>query len=134
MKGIDTNVLVRYIVQDDPKQSQLASHFLEKEHAKEASIFINGIILCELVWVLETAYNYPKLDIAEVLEKILKTSHFFIYQPEILWKSLRNYRNDSLDFADSYIAHLNAANECEYTATFDKKAARLPLFKLPPLN
>jgi predicted nucleic-acid-binding protein len=129
MKGIDTNVLARYIVQDDPTQSLLATHFIEKEATKDGAIFITGIILCELVWVLETAYAYAKQDVGMVLEKILKTSQFFIYQSEILWQSLRNYQKDSMDFADSYIAHLNAAHDCEYTVSFDKKATRLSLFK-----
>ncbi len=130
MKGIDTNVLVRYIVQDDPAQSLKATHFIEKTCSEERSVFISGIVLCELVWVLESAYEYPKKLIADVLETVLMTCQFCIFQPEILWNSLQAYRNQNIDFADSYIAHLNAANECEYTITFDKKAARLKFFKL----
>ena len=132
MKGVDTNVLVRYIVQDEPKQSQQAAHFVEVIGLEENSIFISAIILCELVWVLERAYDYSKIDIANVIEKILRTRQFYIYQPEILWNALHDYRSENCDFADSYIAHLNHSNGCEYTVTFDKKAARLKYFK--PLN
>lgn len=129
-KGIDTNVLVRYIVQDDPEQSKQATQFIQSTTSSEESlIFITGIVLCELVWVLETAYEYPKENIIQVLEKILKTRQFCIYQTEILWSCLHDYQHLNIDFADSYIAHLNAANECEYTVTFDKKAARLKYFK-----
>lgn len=130
MIGIDTNVLVRYIVQDDPKQSHHANTFIQAHSAEENQIFISGIILCELVWVLETAYGYPRKSIANVLEKILKVRQFSIYQAEILWLSLREYQHENVDFADSYIAHLNNVNECKYTVTFDKKAARLKYFKL----
>jgi len=130
MKGIDTNVLIRYIVQDDPEQSQQATHFIEKTASSEESpIFITGIVLCELVWVLEAAYEYSKENILKVLEKILRTRQFCIYQPEILWNCLHDYQQLNIDFSDSYIAHLNASNECEYTVTFDKKATRLKYFK-----
>jgi predicted nucleic-acid-binding protein len=129
-KGIDTNVLVRYITQDDPEQSRQATQFIEKtSSSEESSIFITGIVLCELVWVLETAYKYHKENIAKVLEKILRTRQFCVYQPEILWNCLHDYQHINIDFADSYIGHLNASNECEYTVTFDKKATRLKCFK-----
>lgn len=129
MKGIDTNVLVRYIVQDDLQQSQQASHFIASECSVEVPGFINVIVLCECVWVFETAYNYPKQTIAKVIEKILRIRQFCIQQPEIVWKALYGYQNEGADFADHCIANLNAQNGCEYTATFDKKAARLKHFK-----
>jgi predicted nucleic-acid-binding protein len=130
MKGIDTNVLIRYIVQDDPEQSRQATQFIEKTiYSEESAIFITGIVLCELVWVLETAYQYPKESIVKVLERILRTRQFCIYQPELLWSCLNDYQHINVDFADGYIAHLNAANDCEYTVTFDRKATRLKHFK-----
>lgn len=129
MIGLDTNILVRYLVQDDPGQSKLATNFIEK-CSEENPAFISGIVLCELIWVLETAYDYPKKNIADVLEKILKTRQFKIHHPETLWQALRDYRHETIDFSDSYIAHLNFVNECDYTITFDKKAARLKYFKL----
>lgn len=129
MKGVDATVLVRYIVQDDPKQSHHATQFIEKVCSEENPAFINGIVLCELVEILETVYEYPKANIADVLEKILRTRQFYIYQPEILWNSLRDYRDADITFTNCYIAHLNNANECEYTATFDEKAAQLKHLK-----
>ena|SRR5579872_4643705 len=129
MKGIDTNVLVRYIVQDDPEQSRQASQFIEAACSEENTIFITGIILCELVWILETVYDYSRQEIALVLEKILTVRQFHIFQPDILRKSLHDYQHLKVDFSDSYIAHLNIDNECEYTVTFDKKATRLKHFK-----
>jgi len=128
--GIDTNVIVRYIVQDDPEQSAIATQFIDNLCKDDNVIFISGMMLCELVWVLESTYNYPKESIAEVLEKILRTREFHIHQPEILWNAYHDYKKMNIDFSDSYIAHLNAANECEYTVTFDKKATRLSAFKL----
>src|SRR5437016_6247311 len=128
MRGIDTNVLVRYIVQDDPVQSAKATNFIENKDAEE--ILISGIILCEMVWVLESAYTYSRVSIIKVIEQILKTRQFFLHEPDILWQSWQSYKNDGADFADHYIAHLNHNNHCEYTATFDKKAGRLKYCKL----
>ena len=83
-----------------------------------------------MVWVLETAYDYPKKQIADVLEKILRTRQFHICQHEILWKALRDYKNGSADFADSVIGHSNIHNGSKTTLTFDKKAAKLSSFDL----
>jgi predicted nucleic-acid-binding protein len=132
MIGIDTNVLVRYIIQDDPKQSKEATNFIEKKCSEDSSLFISAIILCELVWVLESAYGYQREAIAQVLEQILKTRQFRLDEPEILWQSLHGYRNEGADFSDNYIAHLNKQRDCEYTITFDKGASKLHHFKLLP--
>ena len=110
MKGIDTNVLVRYIVQDDPKQSATATKFFEQNETDE-SISIVGIVLCELVWVLESAYGYPRESIVQVLEQILKTKQFHIPDADIIWQSLSGYKNDGADFADHYLSHLNHNND-----------------------
>lgn len=129
MKGIDTNVLVRYILQDDIEQGKKATKFIESECSVESPGFINSIVLCELVWVLETAYQYPKQDIANVIEKILKIKQFFIHESEIIWQTLYSYKNSKADFADNYIGKLNTYHGCKYTVTFDKKAVRLENFK-----
>lgn len=125
MKGIDTNVLIRYLVQDDKEQSQLATQFIENEPL----IFINGMVLCELVWVLETAYEYNKKEIIPVIEQILRTRQFHIHESDLLWQAWRGYKHDGADFADHYIGSLNTHHGCECTLTFDKKAAQLKYFK-----
>ena len=129
MKGIDTNVLARYLVQDDPVQSLKATRFIEDKSAEESLFCISGVVLCELVWVLESAYAYPRSSIVNVIESILKTKQFHILEPELLWQSLSGYKNEGADFADHYIAHLNHHEGCEYTVTFDKKAAKLKYFR-----
>lgn len=129
MKGVDTNVLVRYIVQDDPQQSKLATQFMEHECTVDSPAFINGVVMCELVWVLESAYEYSRQEIAKVIEQILRTREFHIYQPEILWQSLWGYQHRGADFADHFIASINSHSGCEYTVTFDKKASKSAHFK-----
>lgn len=125
MIGLDTNILVRYIVQDDPKQSQKATDFIQKNCSIISPGFINSLVICELIWVLESAYNYSRDDIVSVIEKILRIRQFQIHEPEHMWSSLQKYKEKIADFSDCYIASINAEEGCNHTVTFDKKAARL---------
>lgn len=125
MRGIDTNVLVRYVMQDEPRQSKIAAQFIEQECSAEEPAFINGVVLSEFVWVLESAYDYRRQDIGKLLELILRTRQFYIHQPDIIWQALNGYQNGLADFADNLIACLNEHNDCQDTVTFDKKASRI---------
>lgn len=129
MNGVDTNILVRYLVQDDPEQSRLATQLIEKRCSVDSPVFISGIVLCELVWVLETAYEYEKEVIVPVLEKILRTRQFHIHESQIAWHALEGYKKNGADFSDHYIGHLNIHHGCKSTFTFDKKASKLSEFK-----
>jgi predicted nucleic-acid-binding protein len=130
VKGVDTNVLVRYLTQDDPVASPLVSRELKASCSKEEPCLINAVVLCELVWVLETSYGYPRLLIADTLEKILETNSFRVQQANEAWSALGVYRNGRADFADAYIAVCNHAFGCEETLTLDKKAGRLKNMRL----
>jgi predicted nucleic-acid-binding protein len=123
MTGIDTNVLVRYLVQDDPEQSRKATRFITEECSTESPGLINRIVLCELVWVLETAYGYARESVVRTLEKILRASQLTIEDHQEAWSSFREYQGGA-DFADSFIAAVNRRLGCERTVTFDRKAGR----------
>ena len=129
MTGIDTNVLVRYLVQDDPEQARKATRFITNECSPENPGLINRIVLCELVWVLETAYGYARENVALALEKILRTAQFTIEDHQEAWSSFREYQGGA-DFADSFIATVNRRQGCERTVTFDRKAGRRSGFAL----
>ncbi|MBM4123022.1 MAG: type II toxin-antitoxin system VapC family toxin [Nitrospira sp.] len=130
MIGLDTNVLVRYLVQDDPGQSRRASQLISRECTREAPGFINRIVLCELVWVLETAYGYSKEAIAGVLEKVLRTSQFQIEDVQAAWTAFRLYRKGRADFADCLLGTVNHHQGCDRTVTFDQQAGKLEGFDL----
>ena len=127
--GIDTNVLVRFLVQDDPVQSDQASELIEQGTSNGLSILINRIVLCETVWVLETAYKFPRNEILDTVEKILQTAEFEIEDKDAAWQALQDSRQYEVDFSDSFIGRQNKILACEYTATFEKKLRRLPTFK-----
>ena len=119
MIGLDTNILVRYLTQDDPTQSRKATHEIEKMRSAGHMFFIADIVLCELVWVLETAYRYAPKEIAPVLENILRTKQFHFANKDLLWKSLADYRAQKGDFSDHLIGHIAHKAGCRETLTFD---------------
>jgi len=126
--GLDTNVLVRYLVQDDPEQTALAIAAIEKRCTPAEPGFISQIVLCELVWVLEQSYKQSREQVALVLEKLTKTSSLSFENLPLVWRSLQDYRAVAVDFADTVIGQKNSENGCVTTLTFDKKAARLATF------
>lgn len=131
MNGVDTNVLVRYLVQDDPSQAKTSARFVRSGCTPEEPCVVNRIVLCELVWVLERAYGYSRERIAEVLERMFKTVQFRIENLPTSWSALRLYRDSQADFADCLLGEINRRTlGCEVTVTFDKKAGQLDGFKL----
>ncbi len=130
MQGLDTNVLIRYLTKDDRQQSEKASTTIKRIVASGGSCFINHIVLCELVWVLESAYGYPKKEIADVIEKILMTRQFEIESKDIIRQAPHGYRNGSGDIADYLIGRINHAEGCDITLTFDRMLKNNPLFRV----
>lgn len=129
MIGIDTNVLVRYVVQDDARQAAAASDFIESTLSDEEPGWIASIVLCEFVWVLDAAYGYARNAIAATLERLFEVDRFRVEAPSLAWRALDAYRTGG-DFADALIALGNEHAGCDYTATFDKGATRLKQVRL----
>ena len=130
MIGIDTNILIRYLTQDDKEQSSLAETIIDKYATKPQSIFINNIVMCELIWVLARGYKYKKEQIVSVVRQILSTLEFSFEKQNILWEALEEYEQKNLDFSDALIARLNQTYSCEKTFTFDGFASQSPEFEL----
>ena len=129
MIGIDTNVLVRYLVQDDEQQASAATKIFEQVSDLNP-VFINNIVMCETVWVLSRAYKYKKSLIARTIEQILSTSNIEFENAEGVRKALRHYLTGNADFSDYLLAEINKENGVKTTYTFDRKAANNPLFSI----
>lgn len=99
MIGLDTNVLVRYVTQDDPVQSPKASELIESLTAF-APGFVSLVSVVELVWVLQSCYQSAKGDVVTVLETLLRTRELTIEHAEIIWQALRRFTASTADFAD----------------------------------
>ncbi|MCC8467944.1 MAG: type II toxin-antitoxin system VapC family toxin [Rickettsia endosymbiont of Eriopis connexa] len=128
MIGIDTNILIRYLTGDDKVQSIKATELIERYSGQENSIFVNNIVICELVWVLERGYKYSKEQIILVLKEIFSTVEFSFENQQVLWLSVLEYENYKADFSDILIGKLNIFNGCNDTVTFDKAASELTMF------
>jgi predicted nucleic-acid-binding protein len=132
MIGLDTNVLVRFLVADDKDQAARAARLIEERCSGDDPGFVDSVVLCELVWVLEGAYGYARPLIAEVLEKMLHSAELEIANVEAAWAALRAYRSGGADFSDALIGRLNRQAGCVATATFDRGAAALDdFFEVP---
>ena len=129
MIGIDTNILVRYLTQDDLQQAKIVEEVFDLHANKPNSIFINNIVMCELIWVLERGYKYSKDHIASAIKQILSTEEFAFEDQKLLWLALNQYNVHNLDFSDALIGEVNKENGCLETVTFDKKAVQVNNFK-----
>jgi predicted nucleic-acid-binding protein len=131
MIGLDTNVLVRYLVQDDPEQGAAASRAIRAAVERQEPLFLCGIVLCEAVWVLETAYGHDREAIAPVLDRILLSDGFEVERRDEVGAALRAYGAGRGDFADYLIGHVNAARGCARTLTFDRVLHGIAGFEAP---
>jgi predicted nucleic-acid-binding protein len=124
MIGLDTNLLARYIAEDDAAQSAAAARVLESLSA-ESPGFVPLVVIAELVWVLQFSYRFNKREVADVVEKLLRSAELMLENAEIVARALREFRRSRADFADCLIERCAHAAGCQHTVTFDKRAASL---------
>jgi len=125
MIGLDTNVLVRYIVRDDPAQTRLADQCIEQSCTREQPGYVSHLVLVELIWVLGRGYGYPRQMLSEVLATLLSSEELRIEDAQLVRAALAAFGAGAADFADCLIGTLHVQAGCETTLTFDRKAARL---------
>ena len=130
MIGIDTNILVRYFTQDNLEQAQIVEQLIDSYATSFNSLFVNNIVMCELVWVLERGYKYSKEEVSKVIKQMLSTEEFAFENQELLWLALSQYNQNKLDFSDALIGELNKKFGCSETLTFDLAAIKANNFKL----
>lgn len=123
MIGLDTNVLVRYIMQDDAAQASKASALLESLTV-DAPGWIALISIVELVWVLGAAYDLQRAQVFAAIESILTIKELRVERASLVWKALRACRATKADLADCLITSSAVSAGCERTMTFDRAAAR----------
>ena len=126
MTGLDTNVLLRYLLRDEPSQAARAARELERDER----FLIGPIVLCEMVWVLETGYGFSRREIAATLEKVLATAQFEIDGKDVALAALDDFRASTADFADCMIGRRNRAAGAVETVTFDRSLRDLDGFRL----
>jgi len=128
VKGLDTNVLVRYLTEDDPRQAAAAVKEIEGTGKKDEKRIVQPLVLCELAWVLESAYGVGKKELLDVFERILRTAQFEIPGKDLVWRSLADYRAGKGDFSDHLLGRLNEDAGASVTKTFDRALRGNPRF------
>ena len=123
MIGLDTNVLARYVMQDDSEQSQKASRLIESL-TSEAPGFVPLVALIELVWVLISCYDLTREQVAQALDALLRAKEIVLERAEQVAQALRTFGAGSADFTDCLIERTAAAAGCGKTMTFDTGAAK----------
>lgn len=121
MIGLDTNVIVRFLVQDDPAQAALASSLITSLTA-EGPGYISSVVLVEAFWVLRRGYKLTTTDVVAALLALVSADEILVEQRDAVRTALRESQ-DGFDFADALVALDGARRGCEYTATFDRKAS-----------
>src|SRR5215471_17743010 len=130
MIGLDTNILVRYLTQDDPSQSAKAREVIEERLTDENPGLVSIVAMVETVWVLERAYKLTPLEIA----RILQTDVLVVENEQEVFTAMIAVKKGQGSFADAVITALGTKRGCSRTLTFDQKALQLPGFELTRPN
>ena len=122
MIALDTNVLVRYLAQDDREQAKAATRFIEEALTAGDPGFISAIVLCEIIWVLESRYDLKRTDVVSIIKALLDTRQIVIGEANAVRAALNH---SSVDLVDAIIHEVGRSQQCQMTVTFDRKFARL---------
>jgi predicted nucleic-acid-binding protein len=130
MKALDTNILARYLRDDDPAQSKRAAHFVQRAIRQNEPLYLNHVVLCELVWVLDAVYEHRKDEIIVMLEAVLLTGQFELEDKVSIQSALDDYKKTKADFSDCLIGRRNRALGSETTLTFDRLLKNVATFEV----
>ncbi len=121
MTGLDTNVLVRYLTEDDPIQSKRAADLITTVTTRGGKCYVSALVLCETAWVLRGAYDVSKADLLMTFDQILATTQFVVGDKDLVRRALEAFRNGRADFADYIISAIHEDAGCDRTVTFDRR-------------
>ena len=128
MIALDTNVLVRFLVEDDAVQLARARRLLQKTVESNSFCYVSDVVMCELVWVLERSYKLRRAEIGRGLGRLLRAGNLTFSSSEKLARALEAYDAGRGDFADYVIREHARASGCEAVATFDGDLLKEPGF------
>ena len=130
MIGVDTNVIVRYLTQDDPQQSATATRFLENVLSAENPGHVPLVVLAEVAWVLTSLYTVDRAGLVTILSGLLTTVQLHVESAELVWRALRRFERSKADFSDALILECATEAGCSRAVTFDRQAAATSGFEL----
>ncbi len=128
MLGIDTNVLVRYLVRDDEVQFEKASRLIKREVGTGEAVFVSLLVLLDTVWVLRSRYGLKKPEMMKAISGLLDAAEVLIEDEPSVEETLHLWNNSAADFTDCLIGAHNRRLGCRATATIDAKTVKLAAF------
>jgi predicted nucleic-acid-binding protein len=128
MLGVDTNVLVRYLIRDDQPQYERARHLINREVAKGEPVLVSLLVLLETEWVLRSRYEMAKADIVTAFSAMLDTADLNFEDEPSIETAVYSWKESTADLADCLIEARNRRLGCRATATFDGRALKLAGF------
>jgi predicted nucleic-acid-binding protein len=131
MIALDTNVLVRFLVEDDAAQSARAARLIDRAIKSEETLFVPDIVLAEVAWVLTRAYDVPKPELMDVLRKLLTAKHLAFASSDVLSSALDGWARGKGDFSDYLVRAQAEARGCDRIATFDRALLKERAFFAP---
>lgn len=124
MIALDTNVLVRFVVEDEPRQTAAAARLIEQAVAADQPLFVSSIVFCEFVRVLSGSYRVSRVEIGQILAELLRARHLAFEAADQLARALEAFVKGKGDFADYLILEQGRAAGCDAVATFDRALLR----------
>jgi predicted nucleic-acid-binding protein len=131
MIALDTNVLVRFLVEDDEAQTRAATAVITRAGRADEPLFVSDVVLCEVVWVLSASYDTPKAEIVAALRKLLHARQLAFRASDVLMRALETYAGGRGGFADYLVREDARAASCESVLTFDKVLLKEAGFSRP---
>ena len=128
MRGVDTNVLVRFLTQDEPGQLRRVNSFFAQVERAGESAYVSAIVLCELAWVLRSLYGLKRDEVRDSLEALLDADHLEIESRDSVHRAVALYAEGTADFADYLIGLQNRLAGCRDTVTLDRSLKSSDLF------
>lgn len=130
MQGIDTNILVRFLVGDDEFQAKKVYDLFKQAESSKSELFVPLLVVLELIWVLEAVYEIERKEILDSIADLLMMPILKFEHQTVLQKFILKARDNSYDLSDLLIAHSAQFQGCETVLTFDKKASKYVRFEL----
>jgi predicted nucleic-acid-binding protein len=124
MMGLDTNVLLRYLAQDDPRQSARATEIIERRLTEQEPGFVSLVTILEVVWVLKSLFKRTRQQIANDIEMLLAADTLEVQNEQEVYLAVVSLRNGKATFEDALIGSLSTWRGCFTTLTFDEDAAK----------
>jgi predicted nucleic-acid-binding protein len=126
MIGLDTNILLRLWLDDDPAQGRRVDRLLAEQGTTPASLLVTDVVLAEATWTLASAYAQDKPALVQAVRSLLDETAFAFEDRDAVTRALALFEQASCGFSDCLVAAKHAANGCDFTATFDRRMRKLP--------